>query len=140
MNKERNFIVDLEFNRKFTTFAKQMHIYTAQFPREQKFSAVKELNDLRDEIHSLAVLAHYKQFKKTTLNELRAKISLLECKIEFFRDLGYFSCKKVLDESEKELQEHHFGWHRAGVLFDLLEPVGERVESLVKFAMKDGKW
>ena len=140
MKGERNFVVDLEFNRAFLKFAKQMHIYTMQFPKEQKLSAVRELNDLRDEIHEIAVLMHFKQYKKTSLNDLRAKLSLMECKIELFRDLGYFSCKKRIDEQEQAIQDDFIGFHRASVLFDYLEPLVKRVEILAKIAMCEGKW
>ena len=140
MKGERNFVVDLEFNRAFLKFAKQMHLYTMQFPKDQKLSAVRELNDLRDEIYEIIVLMHYKQYKKTSLNDLRAKLSLMECKIEFFRDLGYFSYKKQASTEEISIKEDFIGVHRAGVLFDLLKPVGERAEVLAKIAMCEGKW
>ena len=137
---ERNFMVDLQFNRCFIAFAKQMHLYTMQFPKDQKLSAVRELNDLRDAIHEIAVLLHFKQYKKTALNDLRAKIYLIESKIEFFRDLGYFGCKKRLGEDEAKIQDDFLGFHRASVLFDKLKPMGERVEQLVKIAICEGKW
>ncbi|WP_276954327.1 hypothetical protein [Helicobacter rodentium] len=135
----RSFVVDYEFNKHFVCFAKQLHLYTKHFPREQKFSMVKELNDLRDSIHTQAVLASLKLHKKTSLTDLICAIYLMETKIELCRDLGYFNFK-TLEGEEATLRNEFLGYKRASVLIELLKPMGIRAKTLISLAHKEGKW